>query len=274
LQKLINRGKKLGLPKSTPEPVPVPVPTPAAPMMAPTTTPTEALAASHAQRMAKLGGPGPQAEHLSSLSPNWHPNLSVQNLTRQEGLPSELEQQLLDRQAREADALTNMPRHMRDANVDVVSGASGVGNELSPASTAEQVPQGKGSMNEVNDILKTLQGHLDTIPSPKRSWYEPPTATYAGDIEGKPLYKVHGGKSDGAAVTADQLETLGIEKPKRAPASLAVSHTVTKVPMGASGPLHAPGVTVRGPRMTPARADLRTAMMDRLMQHYSENTPY
>ena len=44
--------------------------------------------------------------------------------------------------------------------------------------------------------------------------------------------------------------------------------------MGESGPLHAPGVKPFGTRMTPARADLRSQMMDRLMQHYNENTPY
>ncbi len=284
LHKLIDRLKKVGVPPKVAEaapaaevPPPTPVTAPPAPPLAPTTTPAEALAASHAQRMAKLGG-GPQASHLTSIGTdnNFGRLPTAGNAVyAQEGLPSELEQQLMDRQAREADALTNMPAHMRNANLDVVGSASDVGASPTPADVLPKVPQGKGSMTEVNDILKTLQNHLDTVkPSKTPAWYEQPTASHAGDIEGKQIFKVHGGPNDGAAVTADQLETLGIEKPKRAPASLAVSHEVTRVPMGASGPLHAPGVTVRGPRMTPARADLRSAMMDRLMQHYTENSPY
>ncbi len=283
LDQLVQRAKKLGLPAEEAAPAApaaaAPVAPPAAPLT-PTTTPTEALAASHAQRVAKLtadnANPNLSLPSSSTFpSPMWGAINDGGGALRQEGLPSEMAQQLMDRQAREADALTNMPRHMRDANLDVVRGASDVGASPTPADVAEPVPQGKGSMTEVNDILKTLQNHLDTVkPSKTPAWYEQPTASHAGDIEGKQIFKVHGGPNDGAAVTADQLETLGIEKPKRAPASLAVSHEVTKVPMGASGPLHAPGVTVRGPRMTPARADLRSQMMDRLMQHYTENSPY
>jgi hypothetical protein len=281
LDQLVQQAKKLGLPAEEAAPAAAAAePLAAAVPPGGTTTPTQALAASHAQRVAKLYEPPATPSHLLPMSstfpsPMWGATSEGASLLRQEGTPGELEAQLMDRQAREADALTNMPRHMRDANLEVVRGASDVGASPTPADVAEPVPQGKGSMTEVNDILKTLQNHLDTVkPSKTPAWYEQPTASHAGDIEGKQIFKVHGGPNDGAAVTADQLETLGIEKPKRAPASLAVSHEVTKVPMGASGPLHAPGVTVRGPRMTPARADLRSAMMDRLMQHYTENSPY
>jgi hypothetical protein len=316
LQKLINRAKKLGLPKTETPPArvvpgatkivpagsaegydyynveggpqhqstlmnpaghPAPVPGP----LTPTTTPQQALAASHAQRMTKLAADNanPNLSLPSSStfpSPMWGAISEGGSMLRQEGLPAELEARMMDAQAREADALTNMPRHMRDANLEVVSGASGIGNELSPASTVEKVKQSVPTAGPVTDVLQTLQEHLKTIPSAKKSWYEPPTATPVGKLGNVETFRIDGGEHNGAVVTKDQLETLGIEKPKVPAVQLAVSHQnhVTKIPMGESGPLHAPGVTVRGPRMTPARADLRTAMMDRLMQHYTENTPY
>ncbi len=179
----------------------------------------------------------------------------------EEQLAARAEEEMRQQMAQQGSRLTPKPSGMAvDPGADVpgfetVAPESGYGLN-SPAGQAPMDLAGEGDV--IEQLRLRAQAAGPQAPAA-------PTATYVGRSmdEFPDMYNVSGGPSNGSSLSRASLDKMGIPVPG-----------VTKVPMGASGPLHAPGVKRFPGRLTEEELLQREALMDELMQHYNENTGY